>query len=190
MKLVLSSLTFALVVLVAACQSTEGGGAAAQTSGPLARSELGTMSNVTSLGDLHMGGQPSADDLALAARRGFTRVINLRTEAEMERLPFNEMALCAELGLEYVGIPVDFSVLEDASFDLILDQVGVRAPNGGQTLMHCGSGNRVAVFVAIHRMRAEGVPFDEALADAQAAGMKPSLLPILEANVERLGLGE
>lgn len=187
---VLRSLAFVALTLVAACQSTDGGGAAEAPAGPITRSELGSMGNVTALGDLHMGGQPSADDLALAKRRGFTRVINLRTEAEMQRVPFNEVALCAELGLEYVGVPVDFRVLEDDNFDLILSLLDHRAPQGGKTLFHCASGNRVAVFVAIRRMRDDGISFADALADAQSAGMKPSSLSTLEANVVRLGLGE
>jgi protein tyrosine phosphatase (PTP) superfamily phosphohydrolase (DUF442 family) len=174
--------------LLAACASTDAGGTAPAPRPELA--ELGTTRNVTALGDLILAGQPSAEDLGLAARRGITRVINLRTPAEMERVDFDQAARCAELGLDYVGIAIDFTTMDDATFDAVLELLDRPAPDGGKTLLHCASGNRVAVFVAVRRMLQDGVSYEEALIDAQAGGMKPGSLPTLEAQAARRGLLE
>ena len=179
-----------LLGTLAACATFDDGATAGEPAGPatIERGELGTTRNVTVFRDLILGGQPSADDLELAKKRGVTRVLNIRTTPELERLDWSEAARCAELDLEYVQISFRGDTATDEVYDAILAVLDRPAPDGGGTLFHCASGNRTALFVALQRMRDDGIPYDQALADAQAAGMKPSSLAPLEAQATRLGL--
>ncbi len=154
----------------------------------ITRSELGGTRNVTTLGDLTMSGQPSADDLALAEKRGITRVINIRTQPELDRMDFDEGARCSELDLEYVHVSFRGDTATDEIYDVLLDLLALPAPDHGGTLFHCASGNRTALIVALLRMRDHGIDYDAALADALAAGMKPSSLAPMETQATRLGL--
>jgi uncharacterized protein (TIGR01244 family) len=150
----------------------------------LTRSELGGLSNTTEWGEFYMGGQPTAADLELAAKRGVTRVINIRTDFEVESVDYNEGDLSAELGMEYIHVPVSWASMTDAKFDSLMQLVN--AETDGKTLFHCASGNRVSVFVAAHRVIEAGVSYDDALKDARTAGMKPTSKPILDGQIARL----
>ncbi|MDG2142078.1 MAG: protein tyrosine phosphatase family protein [Planctomycetota bacterium] len=150
----------------------------------LVRSELGEMRNTTEWGDFYMGGQPTETELMLAAKRGVTRVINIRSEPEVASLTFDEAGLCADLDIEYIHVPVTWESLTDDEFDLLMDVLNEEAP--GKTLFHCGSGNRVSVFVAAHRVMEANVSFEDAVADARTAGMKPDSKPVLEEQLKRL----
>jgi uncharacterized protein (TIGR01244 family) len=154
----------------------------------LVRSELGGLSNTTEWGKFYMGGQPSEADLALAAKRGVTRVINLRTYAEVEGMSFSEASVCSELGLEYIQVPVNWDILTDEKFDFLLETI--KKDVAGKTLFHCASGNRCSVFVAAFRVIDGGVPYEVALADARAAGMKPSSKVVLDAQLLRLTVSD
>jgi len=178
-----------LLTVLAACASFGDSGVDGGVEpGTIERSELGSARNVTVLGDLTMSGQPAAEDLELAAKRGVTRVINIRTTPELERLGWDEGARCAELGLEYVHLPFRGDTATDEVYDGLIQLLDMPAPDAGGTLFHCASGNRTAMIVALLRMQRDGVAYDAALADAQAAGMKPSSLAPLEAQATRLGL--
>lgn len=180
------------LVTLGSCASFDDAGddaeAAAGAPLPLERGELGSARNVTTWGDLTMAGQPSVEDLELAKKRGITRVLNVRTAPELERMDWSEAAACADLGVEYVQVGFGGEDVTDEVVDLVLATLDRPAPDGGGTLFHCASGNRTALFVALLRMRDDGLSYDEALADAQAAGLKPGSLPLLEAQAERLGL--
>lgn len=150
----------------------------------LARSELGAMPNTTEWGDFYMGGQPTEAELMLAAKRGVTRVINIRSEPEIASLSFDEAALCEDLDMEYIHVPVTWDILTDEKFDLLMGVLNEET--SGKTLFHCGSGNRVSVFVAAHRVMEAGVGFEDAVADARTAGMKPNSKLVLEGQLKRL----
>ena len=115
------------------------------------------------------------------------RVINLRTAAEVASLPFDEAAVCADLGLDYFWQRVKWSDMSTADYDRVLAEL--ERPNTGKTLLHCANGNRTAVFVALERILEAGVPYEEALADARATGMRPSPEGPLVAQYGRLRQG-
>jgi uncharacterized protein (TIGR01244 family) len=181
-----STTLLALAILpslfLTSCESFEE--ATAEVDPGLVRSELGEMRNTTEWGDFYMGGQPTETELMLAAKRGVTRVINIRTDPEIASLSFDEAALCADLDIEYIHVPVNWQILTDDKFDLLLEVLNEEA--SGKTLFHCGSGNRVSVFVAAHRVMEAGVSYEDAVADARTAGMKPNSKVVLEGQLQRL----
>ena len=56
---------------------------------------------------LYFTGQPDKSALTSAKKDGVSVVINLRTEAEMSKLGFNEAQTARELGITYYNIPFD-----------------------------------------------------------------------------------
>ena len=176
--------TSLLVILgLSSCKSVD-----KTPSAPLAaeivRDELGDLRNCTTWGQITTGGQPSPEVLELAAKRGYTRVINLRTAPEIAAMPFDEQALVESLGMEYYNFPVMWSQMDDADYDAILAEL--ERPIEGKTLLHCASANRTSLFVAIERILNAGTPYDKALEDARMSGMKPSTVAPLDAQLERL----
>ncbi|MEL6210190.1 MAG: sulfur transferase domain-containing protein, partial [Pseudomonadota bacterium] len=53
-----------------------------------------------------VGAQPDADDFAELKAAGIAKVINFRTPPEMDELGFDEPQILADLGIEYVHIPM------------------------------------------------------------------------------------
>ena len=99
-------------------------------------------------------------------------------------MAFDEVALCADLDIEYIHVPVTWDILTDDKFDQLMDVMN--EATDGKTLFHCASGNRVSVFVAAHRVLEGGVSIEEAVADARTAGMKPNSKSVLEGHLLRL----
>lgn len=153
-----------MLVALAACASPASEPAPTLEAAPTAR-----IMNEATYGAYVFGGMPDADALQSYKDAGVQRVVSLRTAGEPEG--YDEAATCAALGLEFERLPFDPSKADAATVDPILDEF--RAGPGDGTLVHCGSGNRVAMLFAVHRVIDDGVDLEQALAEARAVGMKP-----------------
>lgn len=127
-------------------------------------------------GRVYVAGQPSADALRRLAELGVTAVVNLRTQAEMdnrERVPYDEAALAAELGLEYVHLPIggDDQPFRPEVIDR-LDDVLRRHP--GPVLLHCTVAWRASWAWAAYLVKYQGISLDDALARGEAIGLDES----------------
>jgi uncharacterized protein (TIGR01244 family) len=135
----------------------------------------GAAHNVTRLGRLRFSAQPDRVALAHAKAAGVEVVINLRPDAEMEPLDFDERAAVEDLGMTYVHVPVP----GDAPFPPeALDALdrAVAENEGREIWLHCSTGNRAAGWLATHLVRREGMEVDDALAVARRAGItKPEI---------------
>jgi uncharacterized protein (TIGR01244 family) len=130
--------------------------------------EIGSIPNLTRLGDLYFAGQPSPGDLALLPDAGVTTVISLRHGAELGG--FDEKAAVQDLGLQYLEVPWNGPAeLTDDVFDrtraMLLE---VDSP----TLFHCGSANRVGAVWLPYRVLDEGVDVEQAVEEARHIGMR------------------
>lgn len=113
------------------------------------------------------GGQPDEETLRRAADAGVTTVISLRQPSEpgFEE----ERATVEELGMTFVSIPV--------AGEADLTQPKARAVHdaleeaGGQTILHCGTGNRAGALLALRAFHVEGQSADEALERGRSAGL-------------------
>jgi uncharacterized protein (TIGR01244 family) len=88
---------------------------------------------------VYMAGQPTQEGLARAKSLGVTRVINLRTQMEMDNrdiVPFDEAAAVEALGLEYVHIPLGGpnTPYTPAAVDQFANSL---ASAEGNVLLHC-----------------------------------------------------
>lgn len=133
----------------------------------------------TAAGDI-AGGQPSEEDLAALAGKGFVAVIDLRGEDEDRG--FDEAAAAAANGLEYSPLPI--SGAEAINTENALKLGELLDAYDGPVLVHCGSSNRVGALVAL--LEAErGATSDAALEAGRAAGLTNERLEGIV--LERLG---
>lgn len=127
------------------------------------------------------GGQPSAEDLAALADKGFVAVIDLRGEDEDRG--FDEAAVAAANGLDYTPLPIEGREAINAGNALKLGEL--LDAYDGPVLVHCGSSNRVGALVAL--LEAErGATADAALEAGRAAGLTDRLEGVVR---ERLDAG-
>lgn len=120
------------------------------------------------VGDLYIGGQPDEAALRALVTGGVRVVVNLRTPMEMDdraRLPYDESAVLAELGVRYLHVPVGGPAhpwrpeVVDAIRDAILE---VEGDAGATALLHCQSGIRTSWAFAAYLVREEALPLGEA----------------------------
>lgn len=163
-----AALAFALA-LAAGCASTA----------PMAKAP--TVALVEVLPGLYTAGQPAPTDWSAIAARGVTTVVNLRTPEELAGR--DEAAEVRAAGLRYVEIPV--AGADDITADNARRLHAALAPDHGQVLVHCASGNRAGALLALEQAEFDGVPAEAALALARKAGMT-STEPRLR---QALGLG-
>jgi protein tyrosine phosphatase (PTP) superfamily phosphohydrolase (DUF442 family) len=118
------------------------------------------------------GGQPSADDLERFRAAGGTSVLDLRDP--MEPRPLDEPAVAAELGLEYVNIPVNSGSLTDQTLERVLDVL--RSAGDRTVFVHCGSGSRVGGALLPYLMLDLGLNEEDAVGEAMRMGLRSAEL--------------
>lgn len=114
---------------------------------------------------LFIGPQPQLADFENLKSRGIRRVVNFRTPGEMKKLPFREAQALAELGIDYVEIPVGggqyaYSPAQLSALTNVLQ-------NEKKTLLHCASGQRASVITVAYLITEHGMPVDEAVRHAK-----------------------
>ena len=129
-------------------------------------------------GRVFIAGQPSEEALTKIKELGVTAVVNLRTQLEMddrERVPFDEAAAAAKLGLEYVHLPIggDDQPWRPEVIDGLAD---VLARHKGPVLLHCTVAWRASYVWTAYLIRELGLPLDEALARGEAIALDESPL--------------
>jgi uncharacterized protein (TIGR01244 family) len=135
----------------------------------------GAASNVTRLGRLRFSEQPDRVALARAKAAGVEVVVNLRPDAEMESVDFDERAAVEDLGMTYVQIPIPKEGPFPPEALDALDRL-VAENEGREIWLHCSTGNRATGWLATHLVRREGMSLEDALAVARRAGItKPEV---------------
>jgi len=121
--------------------------------------------------DMFVTGQPTERALRELREQGVTTVVNLRTPEEMTRnVKFDEAALVASLGMQYVYLPVrgnDQFPYSPATLAKFADAVGNAK---GKVLLHCTVAWRASHLWAAYLIN-RGVPVDSALAHARAINL-------------------
>lgn len=126
-------------------------------------------------GRVFLAGQPNSDALRRFRDLRVRVVVNLRTPEEMANpslVPFDLPARVAELGMEFVEIPIngrDYPYTPEA-VDRLAD-VMTRRPD--PILLFCNGAVRVSYLWAAYLVRYRGFDLDTALAHGRAAGIPP-----------------
>ncbi len=140
----------------------------AATSDKLEAVTIGEM-KLQKFGRVYLGAQPKEDDLAKFKEAGVKSVINLRAEGENK--DFDEMKSCAEAGLTYNNPGFNSAA---TLTDPIIDRVRslLTSETKDPVLLHCASGNRVGAVWLAYRVLDEKAPYEQALTEAKAIGLK------------------
>ena len=121
--------------------------------------------------DIFVTGQPTERGLRELQTQGVTTVVNLRTPEEMTRsVKFDEPALVASLGMQYVYLPVrgnDQYPYSPATLAKFADAVGTAK---GKVLLHCTVAWRASHLWAAYLID-RGIPVDSALANSRAINL-------------------
>jgi len=114
------------------------------------------------------GGQPTEAHFKALKEAGVELILDIRDP--MEPRPFDEPALAAKLGMEYVNVPVHGGTLTDETIEKIL--AILRGRGARSTLFHCASGNRVAGPMIAHLILDHGVSEEEAVQMGMRIGLR------------------
>jgi protein tyrosine phosphatase (PTP) superfamily phosphohydrolase (DUF442 family) len=120
------------------------------------------------LPDLVTGGQPTEQQLRALKDAGGSIVLDVRDP--MEPRPVDEAAVVAQLGMEYVNIPISGGSLDDSILDRIL--AVLRGAHGRTVFFHCGSGNRVGGALIPYFMLDQGMEEQDAVDQAMRVGLR------------------
>lgn len=139
---------------------------------PLKKTQLGSTPNVHASGPVLLAGQPSAEDLELAKKKGVKVVISLREPGE---ITWDEKAAAERLGLRFLSLPFNNPAkLTDEVFDDA--RKVLRGAESSPVLLHCGAGIRVAPIWIAYRVLDQNVPIGQARKEAAALGLRPGTL--------------
>lgn len=127
---------------------------------------------------LMAAGQPTGEQIQLAAEEGYRTVIDLRTADEGRG--YDEAGAAKANGLKYINIPMTPASLDQATIDRFLDSMRkAERP----VIVHCASSNRVGALYYAWLVLEKGVKPEEAMTRAKAAGLKSSEM---EAKMKKL----
>ena len=133
-----------------------------------------------------VAGQIGPGEVAEAARRGVTRIVNNRPDGEAPDQPPGDAirAAAAAAGLDYVALPMGHGGLSDAQVMAMADALA----DGAKTLAYCRSGTRSTILWSLARA-ARGEAPAGLIAAAAAAGydLEPyaNALGVLAERAER-----
>ncbi|MEO8849395.1 MAG: sulfur transferase domain-containing protein [Casimicrobiaceae bacterium] len=111
-----------------------------------------------------IGPQPTAQDLDDAKQQGIETVIDFRMPTETTT---SNETLTRGHGLDYVNIPVDKAGL---SANEIGDLDAVMKSRKGPFLLHCATGARAALLLALSRARQNDWTTEQAFAEVKRMG--------------------
>ena len=128
-------------------------------------------------------GQPDEGELKRLAEAGVKTVINLRNDGE-DAMPMSvreEGAVCEELGMDYVSLPVSMRPAEEGGADgklaTAFETVLTAAREAGPVAVHCKLGQRAGEMVLIALARHQGWDADTAIAAAEELGLGEAVGP-------------
>jgi len=110
--------------------------------------------------NFYLSGHPDTELLAFLKEQGVSKIVNLRTEAELKNLDFCEKTQAEKLGFTYISFPVDGSSFTPEKLDgfnhLLNDQE--------KTLIHCRSARRATYFFMAYLISKRGYDVNQAVA--------------------------
>lgn len=107
-------------------------------------------------------GQPTLEQLPVLRAAGFERVIYIAWSDQAKALP-NEDRLVANLGMDYLHIPVDWDAPTVADFQMFAAAMQLSPVQ--KTLLHCQVNFRASAFSFLYRVIYDGVSVEEAKRD-------------------------
>ncbi len=129
---------------------------------------------------IFIGPQPAPDDLEYARQCGIKTVIDFRLPSETATP--NE-TLARNCGLNYINIPVNKAMLSENQID---DLDAAMQTKQGPFLLHCATGARAALLLALSKARKNGWTADQTFAHAKTMGFDLQTWPAYSNFVNQL----
>ena len=130
---------------------------------------------------IYFSGQPTEENFLELKKSGFTTVINLREDGEGAYSERAERDAVNAAELNYFHIPMNANAqLDDPIIQKITAKVRENRKSG-KILVHCGSGNRAALWAGGHFFRDHKFKAHEAMSIAKSLGLTS---PKLQENLE------
>lgn len=107
-------------------------------------------------------GQPSEQQLREAAEAGFERIVYI-AYSDQDKSLANQDRLVKKLGMEYIHIPVEWSMPTKNDFYLFAG--AMQRSSDKKTLLHCQLNYRASAFGFLYRVLYEDVPVARAKHD-------------------------
>lgn len=125
---------------------------------------------------LFTSGMPTTDQLADASAQGVQVVINLAMP-DSERALRDEKLIVETLGMQYIGIPVQWDHPKRSDLDEFMDAMDAHAAD--RVLVHCQANYRVTGFMTLYRVLRLGWEPAEAYKDLRRI-WNPEEYPVWE----------
>lgn len=125
-----------------------------------------------------LAGQPTGEQIQLAAEDGYKTLIDLRMPEELRG--FDEVEAARLTGLVYVNLPVSHATLDQATIDRFLTAM---KKTQKPVLIHDGNDSRVGALWYAWLVLEKKTPPASALAAAKTAGLRQ---PELKERIEKL----
>jgi uncharacterized protein (TIGR01244 family) len=114
--------------------------------------------------DLFIGPQPTEAEIEAAKKLGIKTVVDFRVPTETAT---SNEALVKRSGLDYVNIPVNKANLMHDQ----IDELGkALSSKEGPFLLHCATGTRAAMLLALRRARQHGWSAERTFEEARSLG--------------------
>ncbi len=128
---------------------------------------------------IFIGPQPTAQDLEDARRQGVKTVIDFRLPSETAT---SNETLVRSHGLDYANIPVNKAMLSAGQIDEL--EAAMRS-TPGPYLLHCATGLRAALLLALSKAKKEGWSAEQTFAQAQTMGFDLRASPVYSSFVNQ-----
>lgn len=145
---------------------------------PLRAEELAIRNASTPEPGVLAAGLPTEAQIRALPQQRYKTVIDLMPPEESRG--FDEPKAVQEAGLQYVNLPITMPTLDQAAIDKFLEAMRTAEK---PVMVHCASSNRVGALYYSWLVLEKGMPKDEALAKAQAAGLRH---PELTTKIQKL----
>ncbi|HEX3128712.1 MAG TPA: sulfur transferase domain-containing protein [Thermoanaerobaculia bacterium] len=132
---------------------------------------LGITNAVEAEPGLLITGQPTAAQIKAAGKAGYHTVIDLRSRDENRGFDEEKVAGKAKMAYTNVEVTPDTLTQSKVLFFLMMLREAERP-----AILHCSTGNRAGALYYSWLVLEKGVPEDQALTQAQAAGLRDPLL--------------
>jgi len=127
-----------------------------------------SVKNLSQIGNVYLAGQPQPAYFTEAEKNGVETVISLRHETE--NTGFDEEQVVKDCGMSFINVP--FGKSDELTHSVFSEVRQLLKTADHPILLHCGSANRVGAVWLPSRVLDDGVPLEDALAEAKAIGLK------------------
>jgi protein tyrosine phosphatase (PTP) superfamily phosphohydrolase (DUF442 family) len=119
--------------------------------------------------NLYFAGQPEMNEFKQLKKEGFATIVNLRLTSE--KMQEKEPSAVKATGMNYYNIPFDIKATLTDNFINKITTTVVKHRKEGKVLVHCSSGNRVAIWLGAHFLLDHAYDKEQAFKMAQTLGL-------------------